>query len=48
MFVAACLWYLAMSSVLMVGQFFLERRFARGFERTGEARPAPAGGMGGA
>jgi polar amino acid transport system permease protein len=26
--VAACLWYLAISSVLMLGQFFLERRFA--------------------
>jgi polar amino acid transport system permease protein len=28
MLVAACLWYLAMTSVLMVGQFFVERRFA--------------------
>jgi len=26
--VASCLWYLAMTSVLMVGQYFLERRFA--------------------
>jgi polar amino acid transport system permease protein len=26
--VAACLWYLAMTSVLMVGQFFVERHFA--------------------
>ncbi|MFL6137009.1 MAG: amino acid ABC transporter permease [Frankiaceae bacterium] len=30
MLVAACLWYLAMTSVLMVGQYFLERRFSRG------------------
>jgi polar amino acid transport system permease protein len=26
--IAACLWYLAISSVLMLGQFFLERKFA--------------------
>jgi polar amino acid transport system permease protein len=32
----ASTWYLAMSSVLTVGQYFLERRFARGI---GEARP---------
>ncbi|WP_326552950.1 amino acid ABC transporter permease [Micromonospora sp. NBC_01813] len=30
MLVAACLWYLALTSVLMVGQSFLERRFSRG------------------
>lgn len=49
MYVAACLWYLAMSSVLMIGQYFLERRFGRGFERTGERRrPRIMGGMGGA
>jgi polar amino acid transport system permease protein len=30
MLVAACLYYLALSSVLMVGQYFLERRFSRG------------------
>ena len=30
MLVAACLWYLALTSVLMVGQYFLERYFARG------------------
>src|SRR5689334_5183361 len=29
--VASILWYLALSSVLMVGQYFLERRFSRGF-----------------
>jgi polar amino acid transport system permease protein len=32
MLVAACLWYLAMTSVLMVGQYFLERYFGRGFD----------------
>jgi polar amino acid transport system permease protein len=31
MLVAACLWYLALTSVLMVGQYFLERYFGRGF-----------------
>ena len=31
MAVASLLWYLALSSVLMVGQFFLERRYSRGF-----------------
>jgi polar amino acid transport system permease protein len=31
MAVAAILWYLALSSVLMLGQYFLERRFSRGF-----------------
>ncbi|MFV2020765.1 amino acid ABC transporter permease [Micromonospora sp. LOL_023] len=30
MLVAACLWYLALTSVLTVGQSFLERRFSRG------------------
>lgn len=34
MLVAACLWYLAITSVLMVGQYFIERRFNRG-ERGG-------------
>jgi polar amino acid transport system permease protein len=29
--VASIIWYLALSSVLMAGQFFLERRFSRGF-----------------
>src|SRR4051812_22230677 len=42
MYVAAVLWYLALSSVLMVGQFFLERRFSRGFgQRRGDG-PEPA------
>ena len=30
MLVAACLWYLALSSVLLVGQWALERRYGRG------------------
>lgn len=30
MLVAACLWYLAMTSVLMVAQYYIERHFARG------------------
>ncbi|MFC3999674.1 amino acid ABC transporter permease [Nocardiopsis sediminis] len=30
MLVAACLWYLAITSVLMVGQYFLERSFSKG------------------
>ncbi len=38
MLVAACIWYLAMTSVLMVGQYFLERYFARGSGSTGAAR----------
>ena len=47
-FVAVTAWYLIVGSVLMVGQYFLERRFGRGFG-TGApnkrfARPAGAGG----
>ncbi len=38
MLVAACLWYLAITSVLLVGQYFLERRFARGAGPSGRAR----------
>ena len=37
--IVASLWYLAATSVLMVGQYFLEKRFARGI---GERRPEPA------
>jgi polar amino acid transport system permease protein len=53
MLVAACLWYLAMTSVLMVGQYFIEQYFSRGFgPATGgrrarvRARPAPTTGGG--
>jgi polar amino acid transport system permease protein len=31
MAVASILWYLALASLLMVGQYFVERRFSRGF-----------------
>jgi polar amino acid transport system permease protein len=31
--IVASLWYLAVTSVLMVGQYFLEKRFARGLDR---------------
>ena len=41
MAVASILWYLALSSVLMVGQYFLEKRFSRGFGVPGD--PAAAG-----
>ncbi len=49
-FVAASIWYLIITSILMVGQFYLERHFGRGF---GEKKPknkrfARGGGMGGA
>ncbi len=32
--IVASIWYLAMTSVLYVGQYFIERRFGRGFSRT--------------
>ncbi|WP_350349363.1 amino acid ABC transporter permease [Agromyces sp. G08B096] len=40
--IVASLWYLAITSVLMVGQYFLEKRFSRGVG----ARPDGAGGPG--
>ncbi|MEO7060085.1 MAG: amino acid ABC transporter permease [Lapillicoccus sp.] len=49
-FVAATLWYLIVCSILMVGQFYLEQYFGRGFGRPAArrnrrfARPAGAGG----
>jgi polar amino acid transport system permease protein len=36
--VGACLWYLILCSVLMVGQYFVERHFGRGYGTTGRAR----------
>lgn len=39
----ASAWYLAFTSVLMVGQYFLEKRFSRG---VGQARPDKKGGVG--
>jgi polar amino acid transport system permease protein len=44
--VAATLWYLLISSVLMVGQYYLERRFGRGFGTGQGARPAAPVGAG--
>ena len=41
MLVAACLWYLVLTSVLLVGQYYLERHFARGSARS-ERAPAAA------
>lgn len=54
MYVAACLWYLFLTSILLVGQYYLERHFAKGYGRTERARirlrtlAAEAGGGGGA
>jgi polar amino acid transport system permease protein len=31
--IVACIWYIAMTSVLYVGQYFVERRYGRGFSR---------------
>jgi polar amino acid transport system permease protein len=31
--IVASIWYLAMTSVLYVGQYFIERRYGRGFSR---------------
>ena len=38
MYVAATLWYLLLTSVLLVGQYFLERHFSRGYGAAGRAR----------
>jgi polar amino acid transport system permease protein len=32
--IVACIWYLAMTSIAYVGQYFIERRYGRGFTRT--------------
>ena len=37
--IVASLWYLAVTSVLMVGQYFLEKRFARGVGAAARHRP---------
>ncbi|HVF06250.1 MAG TPA: amino acid ABC transporter permease [Frankiaceae bacterium] len=50
MLVAACLWYVAMTSVLLVGQHFLEKRFSRGvagITPRGRKIVFPIGGQGG-
>ncbi|GIH18109.1 amino acid ABC transporter permease [Rugosimonospora africana] len=36
--VGACLWYLILCSVLMIGQYFVERHFGRGYGTGGRAR----------
>jgi polar amino acid transport system permease protein len=36
--IVASIWYLAMTSVLYVGQYFVERRFGRGFSRAEQRR----------
>jgi polar amino acid transport system permease protein len=36
--VAAVIWYLILCTVLMVGQYFLERHFGKGYGATGRAR----------
>jgi polar amino acid transport system permease protein len=41
MAVASILWYVALSSLLMVGQHFIEKRFSRGFGGR-ETRPQRA------
>ncbi|MFI9640013.1 amino acid ABC transporter permease [Micromonospora sp. NPDC051925] len=54
MYVAACLWYLFLTSILLVGQYFLERHFGKGYGPAGRARlrlrgmAAEAGGGGNA
>jgi polar amino acid transport system permease protein len=35
--IVAAIWYLAMTSVAYVGQYFIERRFGRGFSRAQQA-----------
>jgi polar amino acid transport system permease protein len=48
--VAASIWYLVITSILMVGQYYLERHFGRGFgqKKPKDKRFARSGGMGGA
>ncbi|WP_061212334.1 amino acid ABC transporter permease [Dermabacter hominis] len=39
MLIVAALWYLAVTSVLMVGQYYIERYFGRGFDDRAAVRP---------
>ncbi|MGX5697197.1 amino acid ABC transporter permease [Agromyces soli] len=39
--IVASIWYLAITSVLMVGQYFLEKRFARGVGARPDTGPGP-------
>ena len=41
MLIMASLWYLAMTSVLMVGQYYIERYYARGSVRNLPPTPDP-------
>jgi polar amino acid transport system permease protein len=47
MLVAACVWYLMLTSVLLVGQYFIERYFARGTSARAGMRLRVLGGAGG-
>jgi polar amino acid transport system permease protein len=38
MLVAACLWYIALTSVLLVVQYYVERHYSRGYGRVEKAR----------
>ena len=38
MLIGACLWYLFLTSLLMIGQHFVEKRFARGRDTSSRAR----------
>jgi polar amino acid transport system permease protein len=40
--IVASLWYLLFTSILMVGQYFLEKRFSRGVNARRPDRPGPA------
>ncbi|MGH3703371.1 MAG: amino acid ABC transporter permease, partial [Agromyces sp.] len=42
--IVASIWYLAITSVLMVGQYFLEKRFARGVGARPDTGPGPVTG----
>ena len=48
MLIAACLWYLALTSILMVVQYFIERHFARGSRTATAGLRLARGGAGGA
>ena len=41
--IVASVWYLFFTSILMIGQFFLEKRFARGVGELGRARKPSRG-----
>jgi polar amino acid transport system permease protein len=43
MYVAACLWYLALTSLLLIGQHFIERHFSRGYGARASRSPRTRG-----